>query len=346
MLAIKQLADYWYRKSSITYLLLPLSWLYRLVVCVRYQAYRLGVLPVYHSPRTVIIVGNISVGGSGKTPLVIWLANFLKAQGYRPGIVSRGYGGKAAHYPQHVSADSDPYLVGDEPVLLARRTSCPVVIDPRRVRAVQALPAECDIVIADDGLQHYALGRTIEIVVVDAARGFGNGYCLPAGPLREPVPRLCRADLVVENMTAAPHADALHLDCAGQAPAAKPQVFAMDLVAQGICSVHASPGKIGTLAEINTEVVHAVAAIGHPARFFNQLRRQGLQIIEHAFPDHYNFCPEDINFSTGAVVMTEKDAVKCQRFAQSHHWYVPVDAVLQEGFGERVLNLLERASHG
>ena len=190
----------WYSTST-PLLLLPFEWLFRLLVLLRRLAFRLGLKPSYALPVPVIVVGNISVGGTGKTPLVVWLVSLLRKAGYHPGIVSRGYGGKAERWPQQVRPDSDPQTVGDEPVMLAQRCACPIVAAPDRVAAAKLLlkHTKCDLIITDDGLQHYRLKRDIEIVVVDGERRFGNGHCLPAGPLREPQSRLAEVDFVIAN---------------------------------------------------------------------------------------------------------------------------------------------------
>jgi tetraacyldisaccharide 4'-kinase len=259
----------------------------------------------------VIIIGNISVGGTGKTPLVIWLVKCLQQAGYRPGIVSRGYRGKARHWPQQVRADSDPVMVGDEAVLLAQRCQCPVAVDPHRVAAAQALLkyTDCDVIVADDGLQHYALGRDIEIAVIDGVRRFGNGRCLPAGPLREPVARLKTVDFIIVN-------GGCTLD----------KEYRMDLRVEQICRVN-DPDQVIEIDTLCGTAVHAVAGIGHPQRFFDQLQAMGFDIITHAYPDHHLFSATDLDFADRLpVIMTEKDAVKCRHFASDRCWTLPVKA--------------------
>ncbi len=337
MSAIKNLDRYWYDKNLVTFLLLPLSWLFRLVIMLRRIAYRIGLFKVYPAHTPLIIVGNICVGGSGKTPLVIWLAEFLKKNGWSPGIISRGYGGATRNFPQQVFADSDPACAGDEPVLMAQRSGCPVVIDPNRARAAQVLKA-CDVIISDDGLQHYALGRTVEIAVVDATRGFGNGYCLPAGPLREPPVRLKSVDFVVSNGKVDRWLSSYE--------SLRIEVDEMHLVGHDIINL-SDEALVRSAEDFNNVRVHSVAGIGNPDRFFTCLRTLGMEIISHPFPDHHRFVPEDLYFNDGrAIIMTEKDAVKCRRFAQPHHWYLPVEASINEGFGERLLELLARKLHG
>ncbi len=311
-------------------LLQPLSGLFRAVVWLRRRAYRGGLLKVHKLSVPVIVVGNITVGGTGKTPLVAWLAGFLKEAGYAPGIVMRGYGGKARHWPQQVRPDSDPVVVGDEAVLLARHSQCPMAVGPDRAAAAQALIEHhaCTVIIADDGLQHYALARDIEILVIDGVRRFGNGMCLPAGPLREPLSRLKEVDLVVTN------------GLAGR------QEYPMKMVG-GVARRLNDPLSECPLAQFAGQTVHAVAGIANPLRFFTSLRNAGLRIVEHPFPDHHAFKPEDVSFEDGApVLMTEKDAVKCRRFARDHDWYVPVAAQPDPRLGERILTLLKGKTHG
>ncbi len=322
---MRRLDHYWYSNNPLSVLLVPLSWLFCLVAVLRRIAYRTGLRKITRLPVPVIVVGNISVGGTGKTPLVAWLVEYLKQAGYAPAIVSRGYGGNAPRWPQQVNAGSDPALVGDEAVLLARRSGCPMAVAPNRVAAARKVleSAACDIIISDDGLQHYALGRDIEIAVIDGARRFGNGYCLPAGPLREPQGRLNSVDLVVVNN--------------GQAGQGQ---FSMRL-RSGLIRNLCDESMMRQSAEFQGQVIHAVAGIGHPARFFDHLKSLGMTIIEHAFPDHHPFVAQDIQFGDNApVIMTEKDAVKCRGFAGAQHWYLPVDAELDEDFGKQLLNLL------
>lgn len=315
----------WYGRSLLSLLLAPLGLLYGVLMRLRRLAYRVGYLRSTRVAVPVIVIGNVAVGGTGKTPLVIWLAEGLRRAGRRPGIVSRGYGGGARDWPRAVTADSDPREVGDEPVLIARRSGCPVMVDPNRVRAAEALLAtrRCDIVIADDGLQHYALARDIEIAVVDAVRRHGNGRCLPAGPLREPLTRLRAVDLVMVN---------------GGARAAECNFQLVGDVAVSLGSRQAPR----PLADFSGQTVHAVAGIGRPERFFEHLRAHGLLVITHAFPDHHAFGAADILFDDHLpVLMTEKDAVKCRGFAAAVHWYVPVSARVDDACERRMRQLLE-----
>jgi len=325
---LNRLADTWYRPSWITGLLLPLSWLYCLVAAGRRLLYRRGVLHSLRMPVPVIVAGNITVGGSGKTPLIIWLARHLRDRGYKPGIVTRGYGGRSTGWPQPVTADSDPAEVGDEPVLIARHAGCPVMADPDRVRAALALLAgkQCDLILSDDGLQHYRLERDIEIAVIDGERRFGNGHCLPAGPLREPVSRLQSAHLTVTLGVA------------------RPGEYRMDLSEAGYCAVEGGAPK--PLETFRGRQVHAVAGIGNPGRFFGHLRKLGVQPIEHPFPDHHVFREADLRFGDELpVIMTEKDAVKCRTYA-GPLWYLAVEAKPDFDFASALSARLKEITRG
>jgi tetraacyldisaccharide 4'-kinase len=320
----------WYCKTSPNPLLLPFERLFRQAVALRRRAYREGRKKAEKLPVPVIVVGNLTVGGTGKTPLAVWLAGFLKSRGWRPGIVSRGYGGAAGRQPLAVGPDSDPRLAGDEPVLIARRTGCPVYVFPARAEAARALLAatHCDIVIADDGLQHYALARDIEIAVVDGARGFGNGHCLPAGPLREPPERLRSVDLVVYSGETSADGHIMALD-GGEAVNLRNETLRRPL------------------ASFSGQPLHAMAGIGNPRRFFDHLRRHGLAFGAQEFPDHHAYGREDLQFAGDTpLLMTEKDAVKCRAFAGPGHWYVPVEARLPAAFGEHLSTLLKTKCDG
>jgi tetraacyldisaccharide 4'-kinase len=312
----QRLTELWYAPARPS-LLQPLGWLYAGVMRARRALYGAGVLRTVRSARPVIVVGNLTVGGTGKTPLTLWLAAALQGQGHRVGIVSRGYG-RNARRVQAVSAASDWRSVGDEPVLLARRSGCATVVAQDRAAGAAALIGQgVDVVVADDGLQHLRLGRDCEILVVDGARGFGNTRVLPAGPLRESLAQLARADLVIVN--GAPE----HPSLAGL-PAAR--TLSMRLAAGDAVRVDGQGGA-HALGQFRGQRVHAVAGIGNPARFFRTLRAQGLEPIEHPFPDHHPFSAQDLAFGDDApVLMTEKDAVKCASFADARLWYVPVTA--------------------
>jgi tetraacyldisaccharide 4'-kinase len=305
--------------------LLPFSWLFGCGVRLRRWAYRTGVFASRHPGVPVVVVGNLTVGGAGKTPLVIWLATQLRKRGMRVGIVLRGYGG-SARVPTLVSADSDPLVVGDEALLLAQRTDCTVCVGRDRAAAAERLVAEgCQLILADDGLQHLALRRDVEIVVIDGVRGFGNGALLPAGPLREPLTRIRMADVVVVN---------------GEPAAALATVVGHPPVMQlrPVELVQLNTGARSPLEMLRGRRVHAVAGIGHPARFFAQLRTLGALIEEHAFADHQRYLPHDLTFDgAGLIVMTEKDAVKCRALANDRMWMLTVEALLTESDAARLL---------
>jgi tetraacyldisaccharide 4'-kinase len=310
---------HWDKKNAITVMLLPLSWVFAALAWLRRTAYRWGLLRSHRMAVPVVVVGNITVGGTGKTPLVIWLAGYLKGRNWRPGIVSRGYGGRARHWPQQVRADSDPASVGDEAVMLAARTACPVCVGPDRPAAVAALLAhtDCNIVISDDGLQHYALARDLEIAVIDGERRLGNGWQLPAGPLREPVSRLGQVDMVVVNGSG------------GEGE------YSMKLFQPSVRALHDDTQVV--LEAFRGRRVHAVAGTGNPQRFFELLERHGIDVTRHPFPDHHPYRVEDLAFADQLpILMTEKDAVKCRRLACRDCWLVRVDAQPDAGFVHRL----------
>ena len=312
----------WYSKNTLSQILRPLSILFCGIVAIRKTLYSLKILKSTQLDVPVIIVGNITVGGTGKTPLVIWIANFLKDSGYTPGIISRGYLGKAKSWPQQVRPDSDPVIVGDEAVLISRQTGCPMAVGPNRVEAGKALLkySNCDIIISDDGLQHYALQRLVEVVVIDGVRRFGNALCLPAGPLREAINRTDSADFLVTNGIAAQ----------GE--------FAMRYSGKNLYNL-INPVEICPLSEFKSKTVHAVSAIGNTNRFYDYLRSQGLDVIEHSFPDHYMYKASDIHFNDGLpVIMTEKDAVKCRRYKLENCWYLPIKVEMKKDFGLQLLD--------
>ena len=329
-----RLQQIWYRDTPPPLALRPLSWLFGLSVQLRRAAYERGWRRSERLQRPVIVVGNLTVGGSGKTPLVIWLSARLRAEGLSPGIVLRGYGGTAARgsCPLRVEADSDPDLVGDEALLLRRRAGGPVAVCRQRARAVKLLlDAGVNVILSDDGLQHLAMARDFEIAVVDAERGFGNGYLLPAGPLREPRQRIEQVDAVV-------------LNGAGVADEAQPllRAFRMNLV--GDTLVPLGGGDPRTLASFAGQRVHAVAGIGNPQRFFSTLRGAGLTLIEHPFPDHHRYRDAEIQFADGLpVLMTEKDAVKCSKLGGPDHWFLPVTAQLADADAAALMARLRRA---
>ncbi len=319
----------WYGKSVFAYLLLPLTAIFFTVSLFRRLLYRLGLFKTQYLPVPVIVVGNVTAGGTGKTPLVVWLADYLSAKGYKPGIISRGYGGKAQHWPQQVRPDSDPSTVGDEAILLARRTGCPMAVGPDRYLAGKALHenTDCDIFLSDDGLQHYSLGRDIEIAVIDGRRRFGNGLLLPAGPLREGTWRLDHVDMKITN------GEPLGDECSMR-------------IRRGDLHSLGNEGCL-PLADFAGQEAHAIAGIGHPERFFTLLRNNGMKIIEHRFADHHDFSRSDIEFKDEMpVIMTEKDAVKCQRFVGDGYWYLEVSAQPDARFVQGFYDLLEELEDG
>lgn len=305
-------------------LLLPLTALFFLLSSIRRFAFGLGLLKSYSVNKPVIVVGNIGVGGNGKTPVVIHLVELAKTLGFKPGVISRGYGGKADVYPYLLSALSTTEQAGDEPILIFKRCHVPVVVGSDRVANAQALIEQgCDVIISDDGLQHYRLQRDLEIIVVDGKRLFGNGLLLPAGPLREGAWRLNTADIVIFNGESKTRDG----DCQMR------DKSLMTLVATKLC--HMQTGKEVSLSDfLATNVkVNAIAGIGSPQRFFDTLQRLGFNVVkQQGFIDHKNFTPNDFNLFKDdlPLLMTEKDAVKCQEFAQYNWWYLPVDAQFSE----------------
>ena len=310
---------HWSKRTPLAFALLPVSWLFAGLSFARRAAFNRGWLQSTHAGVTTVIVGNINVGGSGKSPLLISLVKLLNRQGLSVGVVSRGYGGSDIETPQWVLPDSSPAAVGDEAVMLARRCECPVVVCADRVAAAAALLERqvVDVLLSDDGLQHYALRRDIEIAVVDAERGLGNGWLMPAGPLREPSWRLDTVDFVVRN--------------------GDPSGFMLEPT--GLAAVTGAQRQ--DLSVFRDQRVHAVAGIGHPKRFFDALRQRGMEVIEHDFPDHHQFGREDFNFSGDhPILMTEKDAVKCASLGLKNAWYVPVDALLARDWSEAFSRLV------
>jgi tetraacyldisaccharide 4'-kinase len=322
------LERHWSRITPVSLALFPLSLLFCLVVQIRRFLYRHELLRIEQIPVPVIVIGNITVGGTGKTPLVIWLAQILAQAGYRPGIVTRGYRGESPAWPVAVSATTPARIVGDEAVLLARRSSCPVMAGPDRAGSARQLASQgCNVILSDDGLQHYRLARDLEISVIDGARRFGNGLCLPAGPLREPRSRLGSVAFRVTN----------------GAPAGGE--IGMQLEMNGFSNLAGATPPV--TAKHFSSRVHAVAGIGNPERFFTTLRELGLRIVPHAFPDHYVYRPEDLEFSDdGPVIMTEKDAVKCESFARPNYWALSVSARPAGDLATRILQHLKEKPFG
>jgi tetraacyldisaccharide 4'-kinase len=324
------LEQYWYRISPLHLALWPLSMVFAVLAAARRLLYRIGVMPATRLKVPVIVVGNISVGGTGKTPCVIWLAQWLSDHGCKPGIVARGYGGTARD-PLRATADSDPRIAGDEAVLLARRCACPVWVGANRAAAAQALLAAhpaCDAIISDDGLQHYALARDVELAVIDGERGCGNGMLLPAGPLREPLRRLERVDALIINGSPVFPLQML--------PHGMP-VFDMRIEGSTFYNI-LDPRQEAGAGQFATQTVHGVAGIGNPQRFFGHLRELGLAFTAHPFADHHVFTAADCAFGANtAVIMTEKDAVKCASFAGENWWALRVGAVPDPVLGDFIL---------
>ena len=327
--------DFWQTRSLPALLLLPLAGVFALLAWMRRTLYRSGLIRAVPVPVPVIVVGNIAVGGSGKTPVVAWLADGLREAGFMPGIVSRGYGGKSATAAL-VSADADPASFGDEPVLLAGLTTCPVVVGADRPAAVMALlqaHPECDVNVSDDGLQHYRLRRDVEVIVLDET-ALGNRWLLPAGPLREGLWRLRSADVIVAHGELSSGVRAR----LGTVPIASMKLEGDRVVSLGL------PAETRSLDDFAGMRVHAVAGIGRPERFFDQLRARGLTVVPHPFPDHHRFSADDLAFAPGEPkILTAKDAVKCRPFAPADTWEFPVTALIEPVALERIL---EKLRHG
>ena len=327
--------DSWYSPSGgWTHCLKPLSLLFSFVAERRKQCLLKSArwLP----PVTVIVVGNISVGGTGKTPLVAALVQEFQRRGYRPGIVSRGFGAETGEGPISVTPDSDPAIAGDEPVMLARQLNVPLIVDVDRVKAARYLcdQTDCNLIIADDGLQYYNLHRHIEILVLDGERLLGNKLCLPAGPLREPPERMSQVDMVLINSNSASvSAKVEEVECALERKG--PYYFSLE------------PSAPVSITGISKRIpdktrVHGVAGIGNPERFFNTLRSLGYDVIGHPFPDHHAFVLEDVYFNDDLpVIMTAKDAVKCSDFSDDRHWYLPVTTCVSDSCIERLMEMIE-----
>jgi tetraacyldisaccharide 4'-kinase len=290
-----------------------LSALYGGVVKLRKDLYQKGYLHKWHSPVPVVVVGNITAGGSGKTPLVSWLAKHLLEQGYHPGIVSRGYRAQQTQWPQLVTPDSDPYQNGDEPVLLAQQTGCPVSVGPDRPAAARALlqAHPCDLIITDDGLQHYALARDIEIAVI-GPQGLGNRLLIPAGPLREPPSRLDSVDLIIHN---------------GPSETGYQMTWTEPTLAPLHPTHEQTTQPAQPLKQYSGQRVHAIAGIAYPARFYDLLQAHGLELETHSYPDHHQYTQADLSYREALpILMTSKDAVKCRRYAIPNAWVVQLAA--------------------
>lgn len=318
------LVDAWYRGAWWLWLLRPLEFFFRILVAARRALFGAGILSSYRPEKPLVVVGNITVGGTGKTPIVLALVEYLQSIGLKPGVVSRGYGATGESFPYTVHAKSTAADCGDESLLLFLRTGCPCVVAPRRADAVQALlkHTEVDLILSDDGLQHYALARDMEIAVVDADRGLGNGFCLPAGPLREPESRLREVDHVLYRGSSDPEQGVVYspLSLVNLANAEQRSV---------------TPDVLG-------REVYAVAGIGQPRQFFGSLSEAGFKIEERIFMDHHSFSPEDFSkMEHKPIIMTEKDAVKCRDFADENFWYLKIQAQLPSALLQSVAALVQ-----
>lgn len=320
---VHPLEKHWQRITIVSIVLLPLSVLFAALSWLRRIAYFSGLLRRIRIPVPVVVVGNISVGGTGKTPAVIWLVAALRARGYRPGVISRGYRG--AEELSAIDAQTPPEIAGDEAILIAQRAQCPVWVGrDRSAAALQLIAAHPDVnvVISDDGLQHYRLQRDCELVVINARQLFGNRLLLPAGPLREPVSRLRAVDAVIVN--------------GARMPELANEIFGMQLQGDTFRNL-VDPATTRSPGDFQGNRLHAVAGIGDPQRFFSHLREAGLSFTAHPFPDHHAFQPGDLDFADAdAVLMTEKDAIKCARFARENWWALPVEAHIDETLLELV----------
>ncbi|OED39940.1 tetraacyldisaccharide 4'-kinase [Chromatiales bacterium (ex Bugula neritina AB1)] len=319
---------FWRRRGLIACLLFPLSLLFRCLVAVRRSAYRYGLIESWRSPVPILVVGNITAGGAGKTPLVIALVELLTARGLNVGIAMRSYGADQQQPAMLVTGNSAPQSTGDEAVMVRRRTGATVAVAAKRGEAVKLLLSQqmFQLIVCDDGLQHYALQRDLEIAVVDSHFGLGNGFFLPAGPLRESPARLAQVDLLVYS-------------------GADRKAPGYELEVEGVVNL-LQPGVETTLDKLKATKVHAVAAIAYPDRFFRTLRANGLQLLEHAFPDHHPYRSEDLNFADDLpILMTEKDKVKCEAFASENMWYLKVSAIIDNEIKQQVNALVDITIH-
>ncbi len=320
----------WYSNHPAYILLIPFSLIYRLLIKVRKLLYQYGVFTINHVPVPVIIVGNFTVGGTGKTPFVIWLAEYLAEQGYKPGIIASGYGAKKLSTIQKVTSNSNPEYVGDESVLIARRTGLPVVVSPDRYKSARQLLefTDCNMLICDDGLQHLALGRNLEIAMIDGDRKFGNNWLLPAGPLREPSNRASTVDLMISNNTGLINAHQMLIE---------------------YCELKSltDESKSISVESFKYKQVHVISGIANPDRLHNYLVSKGVKIIPHIFPDHHSFISADLKFDDDfPIVMTEKDAVKCFKFSNDNMWYLPIQVAFDDVFYQHINTLIRDKING
>ncbi len=346
----------WQRQAAWLWLLLPISWLYGLITMIRRRAYKAGVLSSYRASVPVMVIGNISVGGSGKTPLIIALVNHLQKQGVKVGVISRGYGGDTSQMPTLVSSSSLPNVVGDEPCLIVNMTAVAMAVCPNREQAVTTLLAaypDLQLIIADDGLQHYALQRDIEWIVVDAARGFGNEQLLPTGFLREPMSRLKGASVIYHERS-----KTISTNNSNTQPTNRLTMHLEADEIQHLWSPISLDSQINEKAPEKGSRVHAVSGIGYPQRFFDTLDLLGFDVIGHPYPDHYEFSlAELLQYDDYPIIVTTKDAVKIRALLLEHTaehaltdaykalvsklWVLPVTAVLSDGCYQHLQQQLE-----
>ena len=288
---------------------MPLSWVFHVCLILRKKAYQTGLFKIYKAKYPVVVIGNITVGGTGKTPITIWLANYFISKGYKPLILSRGYGSKIGDHPIEVSRNTDVSMVGDEPLLMASKLKCPIIVHPSRTQSLIYLDdRRFDLILCDDGLQHYQLDRDFEIAVVDGDREFGNKCLLPAGPLREPISRLSEVDVSLINNS--------------NQESTRGNSF--NLVGKKVINLHTN--EVRSIQDFEGHEVHGVAGIGNPDRFFNFLEKRKIKVKRHPFEDHYNYDSSELEFEDGLdILMTEKDMVKCRGFINKKIWYVPVE---------------------
>ncbi len=318
------LVDAWYGGAWWLWLLRPLELLFRILVATRRALFSTGLLGRYKPEKPLVVVGNITVGGTGKTPIVLALVEYLQSVGLKPGVVSRGYGATGESFPYTVHENSTAVDCGDEALLLFLRTGCPCVVAPKRADAVKALlkQAEVDLILSDDGLQHYALGRDMEIAVVDADRGLGNGFCLPAGPLREPESRLREVDHVLYRGSSDPERGVVYSPLS-------------------LVNLVSAEQRLVT-PDVLEDEVYAMAGIGQPQQFFNSLSKAGFKIESRSFMDHHSYNPEDFaGMADKPIIMTEKDAVKCRDFADENFWYLKIQAQLPSALLQSVAALVQ-----
>jgi len=322
---MKRLDHYWNGVNFVSILLLPLSIVFFCLSQIRKQLYKLKLLSSYKAPLPVIVVGNITVGGTGKTPFIIELIKQLQQQGKRPGVISRGYGGQSQHWPLVVNDQTDAVTVGDEPQLIFQHTKCPIVVGPKRKNDIELLleKFKCDVILSDDGLQHYALQRDIEICIVDAIKLYGNGWFLPAGPMRESLARLKQVDMVLSN-------------------GGNDKMLSFKIIPTICVPVVQNELQNIELKIFSGKTVHAVAGIGNPQRFFSMLEQYNIKVIPHAYADHHRYQLSDLVFNDDySVLMTEKDAVKCGGLTLNNHWSVPIRVALSESAQHKVNQIID-----